>query len=56
MGRNKHPVAVVVDPIVGCKLRPHQIEGVQFLYDCTWPACAQAACLRPPIHPICLGV
>ncbi|EDQ87367.1 uncharacterized protein MONBRDRAFT_10186 [Monosiga brevicollis MX1] len=32
--RNKHPVAVVVDPILGAKLRPHQIEGVQFLYDC----------------------
>ena len=25
--------AVVVDPILGTKLRPHQIEGVQFLWD-----------------------
>ena len=24
---------VVVDPILGNKLRPHQIEGVQFLYN-----------------------
>ena len=27
-------VSVVVDPCVGDKLRPHQREGVQFLYDC----------------------
>ncbi|KAF8320056.1 DNA repair protein, SNF2 family [Clavulina sp. PMI_390] len=25
-------VAVVIDPIIGGKLRPHQIEGVKFLY------------------------
>eukprot|EP00049_Salpingoeca_infusionum_P015532 m.303442 g.303442 ORF g.303442 m.303442 type:complete len:779 (+) comp15893_c0_seq5:229-2565(+) len=31
--RNKHPVHVVVDPIVGRKLRPHQVEGVQFLWN-----------------------
>lgn len=31
--KDKHPVHVVVDPFVGKKLRPHQIEGVQFLYD-----------------------
>ena len=29
-----HPVAVVVDPMLGRVLRPHQIEGVQFLWDC----------------------
>lgn len=28
-------VAVVIDPIVGKKLRPHQVEGVKFLYKCT---------------------
>jgi DNA repair and recombination RAD54-like protein len=28
-------VAVVIDPIVGRKLRPHQVEGVKFLYKCT---------------------
>ncbi|KAJ2809060.1 DNA-dependent ATPase protein rad54 [Coemansia guatemalensis] len=28
------PVAVVVDPSLGRKLRPHQIEGVKFLYNC----------------------
>ncbi|GAA5943700.1 DNA-dependent ATPase RAD54 [Sporobolomyces koalae] len=28
-------VAVVIDPIVGNKLRPHQVEGVKFLYRCT---------------------
>lgn len=27
-------VAVVVDSFLGRKLRPHQKEGVQFLYDC----------------------
>ena len=28
---DQHPV--VVDPHVGRRLRPHQVEGVQFLYD-----------------------
>ncbi|CAG8767338.1 3361_t:CDS:2, partial [Acaulospora morrowiae] len=28
-------VHVVVDPVLGNKLRPHQIEGVKFLYNCT---------------------
>ncbi|GAA5930226.1 hypothetical protein JCM1841_000609 [Sporobolomyces salmonicolor] len=28
-------VAVVIDPRVGAKLRPHQVEGVKFLYKCT---------------------
>jgi len=27
-------VAVVVDPILSRVLRPHQREGVQFMYDC----------------------
>jgi superfamily II DNA or RNA helicase len=27
-------VSVVVDPVIGDKLRPHQKIGVQFLYDC----------------------
>ncbi|KAJ2554197.1 DNA-dependent ATPase protein rad54 [Coemansia sp. RSA 1933] len=27
-------VAVVVDPVLGRKLRPHQVEGVRFLYEC----------------------
>ena len=30
--RGKFPV--VVDPIVGDKLRPHQRDGVRFLYNC----------------------
>lgn len=25
---------VVVDPQIGCKLRPHQQQGVRFLYEC----------------------
>ncbi|EGD76329.1 hypothetical protein PTSG_01031 [Salpingoeca rosetta] len=29
----KRPVHVVVDPILGTKLRPHQVEGVQFLWN-----------------------
>lgn len=31
---NGRRVHVVVDPIIGNRLRPHQVEGVQFLYDC----------------------
>ncbi|PVU99053.1 hypothetical protein BB560_005563 [Smittium megazygosporum] len=27
-------VAVVVDPILGKKLRPHQVEGIKFIYEC----------------------
>ena len=27
-------VPVVIDPILSRKLRPHQIEGVKFLYEC----------------------
>ncbi|KAJ8522744.1 hypothetical protein ONZ45_g754 [Pleurotus djamor] len=31
----KHPVVpVVIDPILSRHLRPHQIEGVKFLYEC----------------------
>lgn len=32
--KNKLPVHVVVDPVVGNILRPHQREGVKFMYDC----------------------
>ncbi|GAA5840836.1 hypothetical protein JCM11251_001710 [Rhodosporidiobolus azoricus] len=28
-------VPVVIDPVLGAKLRPHQVEGVKFLYRCT---------------------
>ncbi|GAA5851750.1 hypothetical protein JCM9279_004393 [Rhodotorula babjevae] len=28
-------VAVVIDPVLGNKLRPHQVEGVKFLYRCS---------------------
>jgi len=31
---DKHPVHVVVDPILSKVLRPHQREGVKFMYDC----------------------
>ncbi|VDN58976.1 unnamed protein product [Dracunculus medinensis] len=31
---NKKQVHVVVDPAITCVLRPHQREGVKFLYDC----------------------
>eukprot|EP00796_Vickermania_ingenoplastis_P007412 gene7412-5220_t len=32
--QGRRQVSVVVDPIIGDKLRPHQITGVKFLYDC----------------------
>ena len=31
---SKHPVHVVVDPVLSKVLRPHQREGVKFMYDC----------------------
>jgi DNA repair and recombination protein RAD54 and RAD54-like protein len=34
MDKTKIPVHVVVDPVVGNILRPHQREGVKFMYDC----------------------
>ncbi|BGP16166.1 hypothetical protein JCM10213_006101 [Rhodosporidiobolus nylandii] len=36
-------VAVVIDPRVGTKLRPHQVEGVKFLYRCTTGMTDEAA-------------
>ncbi|KAJ1676499.1 DNA repair and recombination protein RAD54-like, partial [Spiromyces aspiralis] len=27
-------VAVVLDPVIGRKLRPHQVDGVKFMFDC----------------------
>lgn len=34
MDKNKILVHVVIDPVLGLKLRPHQREGVKFMYDC----------------------
>lgn len=34
MDTAKLPVHVVVDPVLGNILRPHQREGVKFMYDC----------------------
>ncbi|ETN67272.1 DNA repair and recombination protein RAD54 [Anopheles darlingi] len=34
MDASKLPVHVVVDPLLGNILRPHQREGVRFMYDC----------------------
>lgn len=31
---SSHIVDVVVDPVISRFLRPHQREGVRFLYDC----------------------
>ena len=41
MDPNKIPVAVVVDPVVGNVLRPHQREGVKFMYDCVTGLCIE---------------
>ena len=32
--RSAPVVPVVIDPVLGRKLRPHQIEGVKFMYEC----------------------
>ncbi|EKM54084.1 uncharacterized protein PHACADRAFT_29344 [Phanerochaete carnosa HHB-10118-sp] len=32
--KNAPVVPVVIDPIIARKLRPHQIEGVKFMYEC----------------------
>jgi DNA repair and recombination RAD54-like protein len=32
--QSKQEVAVVVDPVLCAVLRPHQREGVKFMYDC----------------------
>ncbi|KAG8790444.1 helicase, partial [Serendipita sp. 399] len=31
--KQRHIVPVVIDPLLGAKLRPHQIEGVKFMYE-----------------------
>ncbi|KAJ2906313.1 DNA-dependent ATPase protein rad54, partial [Coemansia aciculifera] len=33
-GEQQQQVAVVVDPALGRKLRPHQVDGVKFMYNC----------------------
>ncbi|XP_023663173.2 DNA repair and recombination protein RAD54-like [Paramormyrops kingsleyae] len=37
--KEKLPVHVVVDPVLGKVLRPHQREGVKFLWDCVTGRC-----------------
>ena len=32
--RHQPVVSVVIDPILARKLRPHQVEGVKFMYEC----------------------
>ncbi|ORX57818.1 hypothetical protein BCR36DRAFT_580387 [Piromyces finnis] len=39
----KIQVHVVVDPAIGKVLRPHQIEGVRFLYNCSTGKCVENA-------------
>ncbi|KAJ8276958.1 hypothetical protein GJAV_G00069810 [Gymnothorax javanicus] len=39
--KKKLPVHVVVDPVLGKVLRPHQREGVKFLWDCVTGRCIQ---------------
>ncbi|XP_057371515.1 DNA repair and recombination protein RAD54-like [Daphnia carinata] len=38
---DKHPVHVVVDPVLTKVLRPHQREGVKFMYDCVTGLCIE---------------
>ncbi|XP_067002345.1 DNA repair and recombination protein RAD54-like [Anabrus simplex] len=39
----KQPVHVVVDPVLSNILRPHQREGVKFMYDCVTGKCIENA-------------
>ncbi|KAG4094325.1 hypothetical protein H8356DRAFT_998861 [Neocallimastix lanati (nom. inval.)] len=39
----KIQVHVIVDPVIGKVLRPHQVEGVRFLYNCTTGKCVENA-------------
>jgi hypothetical protein len=32
--RNSPVIPVVIDPILARHLRPHQVDGVKFLYEC----------------------
>jgi DNA repair and recombination protein RAD54B len=34
MPSDTNPIAVVLDPFIAKHLRPHQKEGVRFLYEC----------------------
>ena len=45
-------VDVVVDPYLAQHLRPHQREGVQFLYECVMGyVLLEARIALPPSHP-----
>ncbi len=38
-------LAVVVDPYLARSLRPHQVEGVQFLFRCTMERGQEGGCI-----------
>jgi len=35
----------VVDPVLGRKLRPHQVEGVRFMFDCVNSTAGSSGCI-----------
>lgn len=55
LDESKKLVHIVVDPILGTVLRPHQREGVQFMYDCVTGSRINefSGCIMVSNHCIC---